>query len=73
MGFLLGMQYLDRIDTFFKKARRYRHTTKIIKISNVIEERDKCLFDKIRKNSEHNLYISYFLLRSSDYYGNEHT
>jgi hypothetical protein len=24
--------------------------------SNVIEERDKCLFDKIRKNSEHNLY-----------------
>ena len=35
---------------------RLGYTTKIIKISNVIEERDKCVFDKIRKNPEHNLY-----------------
>jgi hypothetical protein len=42
-GSALQNKYLDRIDKFFRGAYRYRYTTKSIKISEVIEERDKII------------------------------
>jgi hypothetical protein len=49
-------KYLDRIDKFFRRAYRYGYTTKSIKISEVIEERDRKLFSKIVSNPEHALH-----------------
>ena len=52
----LQKKYLDRIDKFFRRAYRYGYTTKSIKISEVIEERDRKLFRKIVSNPEHALH-----------------
>ena len=55
-GSALQKKYLDRIDKFFQRAYRYGYTTKSIKISEVIEERDRKLFSKIVSNPEHALH-----------------
>ena len=55
-GSALENKYLDRIDKFFRLAYRYGYTTKSIKISEVIEERDRKLFSKIVSNPEHALH-----------------
>ena len=55
-GSALQKKYLDRIDKFFRRAYRYGYTTKSIKISEVIEERDRKLFSKIVSNPEHALH-----------------
>ena len=55
-GSALEKKYLDRIDKFFRLAYRYGYTTKSIKISEVIEERDRKLFSKIVSNPEHDLH-----------------
>jgi hypothetical protein len=50
-GSALQKKYLDRIDKFFRGAYRYGYTTKSIKISEVIEERDRKLFRKIESRT----------------------
>ncbi|CAB3995474.1 Hypothetical predicted protein [Paramuricea clavata] len=55
-GSALQKKYLDRIDKFFRRAYRYGYTTKSIKISEVIEEKDRKLFSKIVSNPEHALH-----------------
>ena len=55
-GSALQKKDLDRIDKFFRRAHRYGYTTKNIKISEVIEERDRKLFKKIVSNPEHVLH-----------------
>jgi hypothetical protein len=55
-GSALQKKYLDRIDKFFRRAYRYGYTTMSIKISEVIEERDRKLFSKIVSNPEHALH-----------------
>jgi hypothetical protein len=55
-GSALQNKYLDRIDKFFRRAYRYGYTTKGIKISEVIEERNRKLFRKIESNPEHALH-----------------
>jgi hypothetical protein len=50
------IQVLRRIDEFLRLAYRYEYQTKCIKISEVIEERDKKLFSKIVSNPRHTLY-----------------
>ena len=55
-GSAIQKKYLDRIDKFFRRAYRYGYTTKSIKISEVIEERDRKLFRKIVSNPEHALH-----------------
>ena len=55
-GSVLQKKDLDRIDKFFRRAHRYGYTTKNIKISEVIEERDRKLFKKIVSNPEHVLH-----------------
>ena len=59
-GSALQNKYLDRIDKFFRRAYRYGYTTKSIKISEVIEKRDRKLFSKIVSNPEHP-YMNCFL------------
>jgi hypothetical protein len=54
-GSAIQNKYLDRIDKFFRRAYRYEYTTKSVKISEVIEERDRRLFRKIVSNPEHAL------------------
>ena len=49
-------KYLDRIDSFCKRAYRYGYTAKAdFEISTLIEERDKLLFDKIATTKDHPL------------------
>jgi hypothetical protein len=55
-GSALQKKYLNRIYKFFRRAYRYGYTTKSIKISEVIEERDRKLFRKIVSNPEHALH-----------------
>ena len=55
-GSALQNKYLDRIDKFLRWAYRYGYTTKSIKISEVIEEKDRKLFSKIVSNPEHALH-----------------
>lgn len=40
-------KYLDRIDSFFKRAYRFGYTTKTITISELIKKRDSQLFNKV--------------------------
>ena len=51
---------LDRIDRFFRRAHRYGYTTKNIKISEVIEERDRKLFKKLYR-IQNMFYMNCFL------------
>ena len=55
-GSALLNKYLKRIDQFFKRARRYGYTTKEYNMSSLIEEKDRALFKKITKDTEHVLY-----------------
>ena len=55
-GSALQKKDLDCIDKFFRRAHPYGYTTKNIKISEVIEERDRKLFKKIVSNPEHVLH-----------------
>ena len=47
---------LEPIDKFFKRAYRRGYTSKIFRISELNEERDKKLFSKIANDPEHVLY-----------------
>ena len=49
-------KYLDRIDTFFRRAYRFGYTNKIILISDVITSRDSDLFNRIISDTGHVLY-----------------
>ena len=51
-----GSALLKNIDQFFKRARRYGYTTKEYEMSSLIEEKDRALFRKITKDTEHILY-----------------
>ncbi|XP_028408299.1 LOW QUALITY PROTEIN: sacsin-like [Dendronephthya gigantea] len=55
-GSALLKKYLKRIDQFFKRANRYGYTDKEYNMSSLIEERDKTLFGKIIKDTEHSHY-----------------
>ena len=56
-GSALQIKYLERIDRFFRRAhRRYGYTSKIIKMSCLIEDRNRILFEKIINDPEHVLY-----------------
>ena len=55
-GSALLKKYLKRTDQFFRRARRYGYTTKEYEMSSLIEEKDRALFRKITKDSEHVLY-----------------
>ena len=55
-------KYLDRIDTFFRRAYRFGYTTKIILISDVITNRDSDLFNRITNDTGHADYITCSLL-----------
>ena len=46
----------DLLHQFFRRARRYGYTTKEYEMSSLIEEKDRALFRKITKDSEHVLY-----------------
>ena len=52
-GSALQIKYLERIDRFFRRAHRYGYTSKIIKMSCLIEDRDRILFEKIINDPEH--------------------
>ena len=54
-GSALLKKYLKRIDQFFRRARRYRYTTKECEMSSLIEEKDRALFRRITKDTEHAL------------------
>ena len=56
MGLCALEKYLKRIDQFFRRARRYGYTTKEYEMSSLIEEKDKALFRKITKDTEHVFY-----------------
>ena len=47
---------LKRIDRFFRRASRNGYTAKEYNMSSLIEERDRALFRKITKNTEHVIY-----------------
>ena len=49
-------KYLDRIDTFFRRAYRFGYTNKITLISDVIKNRDSDLFNRITSDTGHVLY-----------------
>ena len=49
-------KYLSRIDKFFKRAERYRYTTKAFTINDIINNRDMKLWKSITDNSNHCLY-----------------
>jgi hypothetical protein len=49
-------KYLQRIDKFFRRAYRFGYTPKEHKIAQLIEEKDKLLFDKIVNDPDHVLY-----------------
>ena len=49
-------KYLNRIDTFFKRAVRYGYTTRVLMISDIINKRDLKLWNSITNNSNHCLY-----------------
>ena len=51
-----GSALLKNIDQFFKRARRYGYTTKEYGMSSLIEGKDRALFRKITKDTEHVLY-----------------
>ena len=55
-GSALEKKYLERIDTFLRRAYRYGYTTKSVRIIDLIKERDMSLFEKICSNPEHPLY-----------------
>ena len=55
-GSALQIKYLERIDRLFRRAHRYGYTTKIIKMSCLIEDRDRILFEKIINDPEQVLY-----------------
>ena len=46
-------KYLKRIDKFFRRAYRYGYALKEYKMSELIEEQDKTLFNKIVNNPDH--------------------
>ena len=52
-GSTLLKKFMERIDQFFRRARRYRYTTKEYDMSSLIEEKDRVLFRKITKVTEH--------------------
>ena len=49
-------KYLDRIDTFFRRAYCFGYTNKITLISDVIKNRDSDLFNRITSDTGHVLY-----------------
>ena len=55
-GSALLKKYLKQIDQFFRRARRYGYTTKEYEMSSLIEEKDRALFRKITKDTEHVLH-----------------
>ena len=55
-GSALLKKYLKRIDQFLRRANRYGYTEKEYNMSSLIEERDRALFGKVIKNTEHCLY-----------------
>ena len=55
-GSALQKKYLERIDKFFKRAYRYGYVLKEYKMSELIETRDRVLFNRILDNPEHILY-----------------
>ena len=52
-GSALQNRHLECIDKFFKRAHRYGYTLKKFKVSELIEERDIILCNKIVNDSEH--------------------
>ena len=57
-GLVLQNKYLDRIDKFFKGAHRYGYVLKEYKMSELIEMRDRTLFNKILDSPDHVLIIA---------------
>ena len=47
---------LKRIDQFFRRARRYGYAIKEYDMSSLIEDKDRALFRKKNKHTEHVLY-----------------
>ena len=57
-GSALQKKYLDRVDRFFKRAHRYGYVLNEYKMSELIEMRDRTLFNKILDNPDH---VGYFM------------
>jgi hypothetical protein len=55
-GSALQKKYLECIDKFFKRAYQYGYVLKEYKMSELIETRDRILFNRILDNPEHILY-----------------
>lgn len=55
-GSALQKKYLERIDKFFKCAYRYGYLLEKYTMSELIETRDRILFNRILNNPEHVLY-----------------
>ena len=49
-------KYLDRIDSFIRRAYRFGYTNKSFLISDVIKNRDRDLFNRITSDSGHVLF-----------------
>ena len=56
LAFAYQRKYLDRIDTFFRRACRFGYTNKIILISDIITSSDSDLFNRIISDTGHVLY-----------------
>ena len=49
-------KYVSRIDKFCKRAVRFGYTAKYVSIYDIIQERDKKLWNDIIVNEDHPLY-----------------
>ena len=49
-------KYIDRIDSFIRRAYRFGYTNKIFLISDVIRNKDRDLFNRITSDSGHALF-----------------
>ena len=55
-GFAFQSKYLDRIDTFVRRAYRFGYTSKFILMSDVFKTRDNDLFNRITSDTGQVLY-----------------
>ena len=57
-------KYLGQIDNFFRRAYKFRYTSKQYKINEIIVERDRKMWVNITGNSSHPLNVLLPMMRS---------
>ena len=57
-------KYLGQIDNFFRRVYKFGYTSKHYKINEIIEERDRKIWDNITGNSSHPLNVLLPVTRS---------